>query len=54
VAGEVEDDTVLDAALIVAAQAVEHYEIMRYGSLIAWAKQLLQQISKSKRPPTKS
>ena len=40
VAGEVEDKTVLDAALINAAQAAEHYEIMRYGSLIAWAKQL--------------
>jgi ferritin-like metal-binding protein YciE len=40
VAGEVEDKTVLDAALINAAQAAEHYEITRYGSLIAWAKQL--------------
>ena len=40
VAGEVEDKAVLDAALIAAAQAVEHYEITRYGSLIAWAKQL--------------
>ena len=40
VAGEVEDKLVLDAALINAAQAAEHYEITRYGSLIAWAKQL--------------
>jgi len=40
VVGEVADDTVLDAALINAAQAAEHYEIARYGSLIAWAKQL--------------
>jgi ferritin-like metal-binding protein YciE len=40
VVGEVEDKSVLDAALIAAAQAVEHYEITRYGSLIAWAKQL--------------
>ena len=40
VAGEIEDKAVLDAALIAAAQAVEHYEITRYGSLIAWAKQL--------------
>lgn len=40
VAGEVEDKSVLDAALIAAAQAVEHYEITRYGSLIAWAKRL--------------
>jgi ferritin-like metal-binding protein YciE len=31
---------VLDAALIAAAQAVEHYEMTRYGTLIAWAKQL--------------
>ncbi len=40
VAGEVDDKLVLDAALINAAQAVEHYEITRYGSLVAWAKQL--------------
>ena len=40
VAGEVSDKQVLDAALIAAAQAVEHYEITRYGTLIAWAKQL--------------
>ena len=40
VAGEVDDKSVMDAALIAAAQAVEHYEITRYGSLIAWAKQL--------------
>jgi ferritin-like metal-binding protein YciE len=40
VAGDIDDITVLDAGLIAAAQAVEHYEISRYGSLIAWAKQL--------------
>jgi ferritin-like metal-binding protein YciE len=40
VAGEVEKKSVLDAALIAAAQAVEHYEMTRYGSLIAWAKEL--------------
>ena len=40
VAGEVENKSVLDAALIAAAQAVEHYEMTRYGTLIAWAKQL--------------
>ena len=40
VAGEVEDKTVFDAALIAAAQAVEHYEISRYGTLITWAKEL--------------
>jgi ferritin-like metal-binding protein YciE len=37
---DIEDKKVLDAALIAAAQAVEHYEITRYGTLIAWAKQL--------------
>lgn len=40
VSGEVDDDQVLDAALIAAGQAVEHYEITRYGTLVAWAKQL--------------
>ena len=40
IAGEVDDKVVLNAALIAAAQAVEHYEITRYGTLIAWAKQL--------------
>ena len=30
----------LGAALTAAAQAVEHYEITRYGTLIAWANQL--------------
>src|SRR5215210_7761314 len=30
----------LDAGLISAAQAVEHYEITRYGTMLAWAKQL--------------
>jgi len=37
---EVEDRDTLDAGLISSAQAVEHYEIARYGTLIAWAKQL--------------
>lgn len=40
VTGEVADKQVLDAALVAAAQAVEHYEITRYGTLVAWAKQL--------------
>ena len=30
----------LDAGLLAAAQAVEHYEISRYGALIAWAEEL--------------
>jgi ferritin-like metal-binding protein YciE len=37
---DIEDTEVLDAGMIGAAQAVEHYEIARYGTLIAWAKQL--------------
>jgi ferritin-like metal-binding protein YciE len=43
VAGDIADKNVLDAALIASAQAVEHYEITRYGTLIAWAKQLGRQ-----------
>ena len=39
-AGDVADKAVLDAALIAAAQAVEHYEITRYGTLIAWGRQM--------------
>jgi ferritin-like metal-binding protein YciE len=38
--GEIKNETVLDAGIIASAQAVEHYEITRYGTLIAWAKQL--------------
>ena len=37
---EAEDDTVRDAAILAAAQAVEHYEISRYGTLVAWAEKL--------------
>ena len=51
----------LDAGLLAAAQAVEHYEISRYGTLIAWAEELdlddavtlLQEHSKRKRRLTK-
>jgi ferritin-like metal-binding protein YciE len=38
--GDASDPEVLDAAALAAAQAVEHYEITRYGTLIAWARQL--------------
>jgi ferritin-like metal-binding protein YciE len=62
IVGDVEGKPVLDAALIAAAQSVEHYEMTRYGTLIAWAKQLgradcqplLQQTSTKKKQPTKS
>ena len=37
---DIEDPEVLDAGMIGSAQAVEHYEITRYGTLIAWSKQL--------------
>lgn len=39
-AGEIEDKAVLDAAIVANCQAVEHYEIARYGTLIAWAESL--------------
>jgi ferritin-like metal-binding protein YciE len=39
-AGEIEDKSVLDAAIVANAQAVEHYEMCRYGTLIAWAEEL--------------
>jgi ferritin-like metal-binding protein YciE len=37
---EAEDDTVRDAAMLAAAQSVEHYEISRYGTLVAWAAKM--------------
>jgi ferritin-like metal-binding protein YciE len=37
---EYDGSPAIDAGLIAAAQAVEHYEIARYGTLIAWAEQL--------------
>lgn len=40
ITGEIADKAVLDAALIASAQAVEHYEITRYGTLVTWAEQL--------------
>ncbi|MBX9759588.1 MAG: ferritin-like domain-containing protein [Beijerinckiaceae bacterium] len=39
-ASDIADKEVLDAGILAAAQAVEHYEITRYGTLVAWAKQL--------------
>src|SRR6185295_18188216 len=39
-AGDVEDKDVMDAAIVGSAQAVEHYEMARYGTLIAWAEAL--------------
>jgi ferritin-like metal-binding protein YciE len=38
--GEIEGDGLMDVGLIAAAQAVEHYEMTRYGALIAWAAEL--------------
>jgi ferritin-like metal-binding protein YciE len=37
---EIDDPDVMNVGLIAAAQAVEHYEITRYGALIAWATEL--------------
>ena len=62
IAGEIDDKVVLNAALIAAAQAVEHYEITRYGTLTAWAKAIGHKMwpsfctptSTRKRRPTRS
>lgn len=40
VAKEFKGSSALDAGLLAAAQAVEHYEISRYGTLKTWAEQL--------------
>ncbi len=40
VMNEAQPGDVMDAGLIAAAQAVEHYEIARYGTLRSWAEQL--------------
>ncbi|MER2537061.1 MAG: ferritin-like domain-containing protein [Rhizobiaceae bacterium] len=37
---EYDGSPAIDAGLVAAAQAVEHYEMARYGTLIAWAEQL--------------
>ncbi|WP_457584760.1 YciE/YciF ferroxidase family protein [Ensifer canadensis] len=37
---EYKGSSAIDAGLISAAQAVEHYEIARYGTLKTWAQQL--------------
>jgi ferritin-like metal-binding protein YciE len=38
--GEIDDEDVMNVGLVAAAQAVEHYEMTRYGALIAWASEL--------------
>ena len=38
--GNVEGRSTTNAAVVASAQAVEHYEISRYGTLIAWATEL--------------
>ncbi len=38
IAQEYKDSAALDAGLLAAAQAVEHYEITRYGTLKRWAQ----------------
>ena len=37
---EFEQGPVRDAGIVACAQAVEHYEMARYGTMVAWAKQL--------------
>ena len=46
IASDVDNNEVLDAALIAAAQAAEHYEIARYDAVVSWAKQLDAVISR--------
>ena len=43
VMGDIADNIVLDAGMLSAAQAVEHYEITRYGTLVAFARRLGRQ-----------
>lgn len=38
--GEITDERTRDAAIIASAQAVEHYEIARYGTLACWAEEI--------------
>ena len=40
IAEEYKGSPALDAGLVSAAQAVEHYEICRYGTLCTWAEEL--------------
>lgn len=40
ISSEIGDQDVIDAALAAAAQAVEHYEMSRYGTLVTWAREL--------------
>jgi ferritin-like metal-binding protein YciE len=37
---EIKNENALDAGIIASTQAVEHYEITRYGTLFVWAKRL--------------
>ncbi len=37
---DMKDDRAMDAAIISSAQTAEHYVMARYGSLIAWAREL--------------
>jgi ferritin-like metal-binding protein YciE len=37
---DAKDPNVRDAGMLAGAQAVEHYEISKYGTLIAWAEEL--------------
>ena len=40
VASDIADPDVLDAGLLASAQAIEHYEITRYGTMVALSKRL--------------
>jgi ferritin-like metal-binding protein YciE len=40
VTGDIDDEQTRDAAIIALSQAIEHYEIARYGTLACWAEEL--------------
>jgi ferritin-like metal-binding protein YciE len=51
--GEIADKFVLDAAIVANAQAVEHYEMARYGTLIAWADELGRGAAQRRQPQSR-
>jgi ferritin-like metal-binding protein YciE len=58
---EFPEGPVRDAGIVACAQAVEHYEMARYGTIVAWAKavgaddvaQLMQETLEGERRPTR-
>jgi len=42
IAADTADPAVRDAGMVAACQALEHYEVARYGTLVAWAEHLAE------------